>query len=164
MFRIPAAAFVLTLLASVSPVRAADQDRVAADQTVAMPAGFSVASQASDADWSMAPVKFGPPTRGSVLPALYVSLAGLNAFDAYTTSKGVSLGAEEANPVLKGVANRPAVLWAVKGGVTAGSVFIAERLWRKKNKVGAVAVLLVSNGMMAVVAARNVSVIRQQTR
>jgi hypothetical protein len=33
-------------------------------------------------------------------------------------------------------------------------------MWRKNNKVGAIAVMAVSNGMMAVVAARNASVIK----
>lgn len=164
MFRTTAAAFVLTLLACVNPVHAADQDLIAAKQPVAATPGMSVAAQAADVDWSMKPVTFGPPARGSLLPALYVGLAGLNAFDAYTTTRGVSLGAAESNPVLKGVATHGAAMWAVKGGVTAGSVFMAERLWRKKNKAGAVAVMLASTGMMAIVAAHNVSVIQQQGR
>jgi len=164
MFRTTAAAFVLALLASVNQVHAADQELIAKNQAVAVPAGFSLGAPAADVDWSMAPVKFGPPARGSLLPALYVGLAGLNAFDAYTTTQGVSLGATESNPVLKGIATNDAAMWAVKIGVTAGSVFMSERLWRKKNKAGAVAVMLASTGMMAIVAAHNVRVIHQQSR
>jgi hypothetical protein len=157
--------FVFALLASAAPVLAGERDKVAEEQVKTVKAEPSAAVQPGEVDWSMAPVKFGRPSRGSVLPSLYLSLAGLNALDAHTTLRGVSLGASESNPLLKAAATHPSVLWAVKGGVTAGSVFMAERLWRKNHKAGAIAVMLVSNGMMAVVAARNMSVIRrQQTR
>jgi hypothetical protein len=99
-----------------------------------------------------------------LLPSLYVSLAALNAFDAYSTTKGVAGGAVEGNPMMRAVAGRPAALWAVKGGATAGAVYLAERLWKNDHKVGAVVVMLATNGMMATVAARNSSVMRQQTR
>lgn len=162
MFRTTTAAFVLMVLASVVPVQAADRDKVGVDDVTTVASGSAAVAIASDIDWSLEPVKFGAQSRGAVLPSLYASLAALNAFDAYTTSKGLALGAGEANPMMRAVAGRPAVLWAVKGGVTAGSVFIAERLWKKNNKVGAIAVMLATNGMMATVAARNSSVIRQQ--
>ncbi len=97
--------------------------------------------------------------RGTLLPSLYVSLAGLNAFDAYTTTVGVSTGATEANPVMRGVAGNPAAMWAVKGGVTAASIYMAERLWKKNRKVEAITVMAITNGMMAVVAARNAAVL-----
>jgi hypothetical protein len=154
MFRTVTAAVVAALV-TVTPALAADRaaanDAAATATADARPVYF---------DSSLPPVKFGAETRGAVLPGLYVSLAGLNALDAYTTSKGLELGAAEANPLMRGVANNRAMLWAVKGGVTAGSVILAERMWRKNNKVGAIAVMAVSNGMMAVVAARNASVIR----
>jgi hypothetical protein len=89
-------------------------------------------------------------------------LAGLNAVDAYTTMKGLSRGATEANPLMKTLTQHPAAFLAVKGGVTAGSILVAERLWRKGRRAQAVAVMVVSNGVMAAVAARNVSVLRQQ--
>ena len=155
MFRTVTAAVVAALV-TVTPAFAAD--RPAAD-TAATTANADAAATVYF-DSSLPAVKFGAETRGAVLPSLYVSLAGLNALDAYTTSKGLALGAAEGNPLMRGVASSPAMLWAVKGGVTAGSVFLAERMWRKNNKVGAIAVMAVSNGMMAVVAARNASVIR----
>jgi hypothetical protein len=40
-------------------------------------------------------------------------------------------------------------------------MLIAERLWKHNNKAGAIAVMLATNGMMATVAARNASVLRQ---
>ena len=102
------------------------------------------------------------PSRGSLLPALYVSLATLNAADAYMTRRGVASGAVEANPLMRGASGSSAVMWAVKGATTAATITVAERLWRKNRKAEAVAVMLVSNGLMAAVTARNASVLRQQ--
>jgi hypothetical protein len=101
------------------------------------------------------------PTRGATLPALYVGLAGLNAFDAYTTTVGLSKGATEANPLLKSVADRPAALWGLKAGVTAGSIVLAEKLWRNNRRGAAIAMMVASNGVMAAVAARNLQVLNR---
>jgi len=111
---------------------------------------------------SLPPIEFSQPQRGALLPALYVSLASLNAFDAYATSRGIALGAAESNPMMKAVAGSPAGVWAVKTSVTAGSIVVAERLWRQHHRPQAIAVMLISNGMMAFVAARNASVLHQQ--
>jgi hypothetical protein len=157
-----AAAFGFALVVAVVPANAADRDnRAAVEETTATAAASTTTPLAAESDWSLRPVRLGKASRGGLLPSLYVSLAGLNAFDAYTTSKGLSMGAVEANPMMRTVAGNPAVLWAVKGGVTAGSVFLAERMWKTNNKAGAIAVMLATNSVMATVAARNASVIRQ---
>jgi len=103
-----------------------------------------------------------PATRGSLLPSLYVSLAGLNAYDAYTTVKGVARGATESNALMQGAAGTPAAMWAVKGGVTAGSIFVAERLWRSGHRAQAIGMMIASNAVMAAVGAHNSSVLRSQ--
>jgi hypothetical protein len=162
MFRTSVTALTLTLLTVAAPLYAADRDASGTiDESVRTVVAASNATAVAT-DWTMAPVSFGAPSRGRLLPALYVSLAGLNAVDAYTTSKGLSRGASESNAVMKGVAGNQAALWAVKGGVTASSIFIAERLWRGGHKPQAVAVMIISNGMMAAVSARNASVLRNQ--
>jgi hypothetical protein len=115
-----------------------------------------------DVDWSLPLVHLGGPKRGNLLPALYVSLSGLNAFDAYSTSRGLSGAASEANPLMRPVASSPAAVWMVKGGVTAASITVAERLWRQNRRASAIAVMVISNGMMAAVSARNASVLRAQ--
>jgi hypothetical protein len=116
-------------------------------------------SVAPAADWFVPRVDRGP-SRGAVLPSLYVSLAALNAFDAYATTTAVADGrAREANPLLRGAAGKPAVMWAVKGSATGATIFLAERLWRKNRRVEAIAVMLISNGMMSAVAARNAAVL-----
>jgi hypothetical protein len=165
-------ALVLTLLASGVPASAAEPASAAIEEPASgVPSETSAAapgvtpespSVERDADWSLAPVQFGGARRGSLLPALYVSLAGLNAFDAYSTSKGLGRGAAEANPLMRTVAGNPTMVWVVKAGVTGASVAMAERLWRKNKRAQAVAVMVISNGMMAAVAARNASVLRKQ--
>lgn len=161
MSRLASAALTLTILIAVAPVHAADRDanvglNEAATNVVRAepPAPMTV--------WSVPPIEFGQPERGALLPGLYVSLASLNAIDAYTTSRGIALGAAESNPMMRAVAGSPAGVWAVKGGVTAGSIVIAERLWHRNHKPQAIALMLISNGMMAVVTARNARVLRQQ--
>src|SRR4051812_12017479 len=111
MFR-PAAVFLALMFAAALPRAAAAADpeqRSAAIRAAAAP-------MAADVDWSLRPVDVGQTesrapahTRGVLLPSLYVSLAGLNAFDAYTTGKGLQTGAgTEANGVMSGVARNPA--------------------------------------------------------
>ena len=102
-----------------------------------------------------------PMSRGSVLPILYVSLAVLNVYDGSSTTTALKLGAAEGNPMMAGIAGHPAALWAVKAGVTAGSIVVAERLWRQHRRAAAIGMMIVSNGLMAAVAARNASVIRR---
>jgi uncharacterized protein DUF5658 len=157
MFR-TAAALTLTL-ATLTPAYAADRDGEPGINDVIK----AVASDtAGETDSTLPPVTFGHQSRGGLLPGLYVSLAALNGFDAYTTSKGLSLGAAESNPMMRALAGNQATLWAVKGGVTAGSIFIAERLWQKHHKGRAIAVMLATNGLMAAVSVRNASILRQQ--
>jgi len=113
-------------------------------------------------DWSPAP--WAAPAQGALLPALYVGLSGLNAFDAYGTPEALSRGAVEANPLMHGIAAKRPVMWAIKGGVTVASILVAERLWRQNRRPAAVALMVISNGLMAVVAAQNASVLRRMER
>jgi hypothetical protein len=159
MVRTAAAVLTLTLLAPLSPAHAADRDGAPTINDAVIKAASDAAA---DTDSTLPPVTFGHQSRGGLLPGLYVSLAGLNAFDAYTTSKGLSRGAAESNPMMRALAGNQTTLWVVKGGVTAGSIFIAERLWKKHQKGRAIAVMLATNGMMAAVSVRNASILRQQ--
>jgi hypothetical protein len=97
-----------------------------------------------------------------VLPSLYVSLIGLEAYDGYSTTRGLRHGALESNTFMRGLAAKPAALWAVKGGATFVSIYMAERLWRKNRRGQAIALMVVTNGLMAAVAANNASVLHAQ--
>ena len=107
--------------------------------------------------WTQRPAEIAAARRPSVLPALYVSFAALQGFDAYSTTANVSRGAREVNPMMRGVAGNSAAVWAVKAASTAASIWCAERLW-KTNRVGAIVTMVAVNGMAASVAARNASV------
>lgn len=99
-------------------------------------------------------------TRPAALPAFYASLVALQLFDGYSTTHALAGGAKEANPVMKGVVNKPVVFWSVKAAMAVAPVLAAERMW-KTNKAGAIAVMVVSNGMMAAVAAHNAKVLHR---
>jgi hypothetical protein len=94
-------------------------------------------------------------TRPRLLPALYASYAGLQAYDIYSTRQALSRGAVEANPLMQQAAQSSSAMIALKAGVTVGTIVAAERMWKNNNKMGAIAVLVASNGVAAFVAARN---------
>jgi Domain of unknown function (DUF5658) len=98
--------------------------------------------------------------RPSALMPLYVSLAALQVTDGVATEWGVNHGRIESNPAFMPFANTPAALWAVKGGVTAGAIYLSERLWRHGHRGEAIATMVVSNGILIGVTARNASVLR----
>jgi hypothetical protein len=133
----------------------------AAQDSADPPALFVRMTMPAATEWRL-PGRVGPAERGSVLPALYVSLAGLQAYDGYSTGRGLRSGASEANTVLGTLANHPAALWAVKGGTGFVSIYVAERLWRGRHRGQAIALMVVSNGIMAAVAASNASIIQAQ--
>jgi hypothetical protein len=133
---------------------------VAAD--VASDVASNVASNGASEDPfvpGLAPIQIGAPTRGAVLPLLYGSYAALQAFDAVSTLRGVKLGAQEANPMMTGVSRNPAGMWALKSGLTAASIVAAEHLWKQRRRGEAIALMVVANGIMAGVAARNAAVV-----
>ena len=126
-------------------------------------------SPASAADDTMAPAATGiiasyrvheSLSRPVVLPALYVSFAALQIFDMYSTNTALARGAREVNPLMQEVVTNKAAFWTMKAGVTAATIFAAERLW-KKNKVAAIAVMAAGNSVAAIVAARNAHTLRE---
>ena len=81
-------------------------------------------------------------------------------FDGYSTTRALAGGAKEANPVMKGVINTPVVFWSVKAAMAVAPTLVAERMW-KTNKAAAIAVMVVSNGMMAAVAPHNAKMLNR---
>jgi hypothetical protein len=154
-----AAALMLITLVSAMAASTAKADDLAG---VAAAADPGVARLATDTDWSMPAVHLTSApggSRGAVLPSLYVSLASLNLYDAYTTHAGLSQGAVESNPAARGFVGSSTGFLVIKGAATASSIFLAERLWHQRHRGQAVALMVISNGMMAVVAAHNSSVL-----
>jgi len=72
----------------------------------------------------------------------------------YSTRRALSAGAHESNPLMRKASGNTGAMLAVKVVSTAATVFFAERAW-KKNKKGAVILMLAVNGAMAAVSVRN---------
>ena len=97
----------------------------------------------------------------SLLP-MYVALTGLQAYDGYSTLRGVGRGGSEQNPLVGGLAKQPAAFLTLKAVSTLTTIYAAEQLWRQHHRTQAVVLMAISNGVMVAVAARNASVIASQ--
>ena len=95
-----------------------------------------------------------PDRRPAMLPTLYATLGAMQALDVYSTRRALSAGAHESNPLMRKASGNTGAMLAVKMVSTAATVFFAERAW-KKNKKGAVILMLAVNGAMAAVSVRN---------
>ena len=95
----------------------------------------------------------------SVLLPLYVSFTTLQLLDAHSTTRALATGGVEANAVMRGVAGNPAALLAVKAGVTASTIVLAEKV-RSKSRVGAILLMAALNSTYATVVAHNYRVVR----
>jgi hypothetical protein len=109
--------------------------------------------QSSDRVAEVAPLRLG------VLLPLYVSFAGLQALDAHSTMRGLRAGGTEQNPLLRGIAGRPAALVALKAGVAASTILLTESL-RVRNRAGAIVLMAALNSVYAMVVTHNYQAIR----
>jgi len=97
----------------------------------------------------------------SLRVTLYSAFTALQAYDAYATTLGVARGAAEANPLTRGIAANPPLVWTLKAGTTAAAIIAAESLWRRHHRRQAIALMVITNGIATAVAARNAAVLRQ---
>jgi len=103
-----------------------------------------------------------PPTaRPTGLVPLYASLAVLQGLDIFTTSKSLTRGGQEANPLMRPVTGKAIASTAVKAAATAGSIYFIERAW-KQNRKGAVILMSAINVATAAVVAHNTQVAKQR--
>jgi len=159
-----AATALLGLALTASPALAQD------DQTISVVApliGAAATSLAPHVDHLSIAAFVRPSTpdrRPLALPALYVSTALLQGYDAYSTLTALKLGGIEANPVMKGLTKSPAAFIGLKAGVTALSIVSAEKMWKRGNRLGAVVTMVASNSFMAYVASNNARVLQRISR
>jgi hypothetical protein len=92
--------------------------------------------------------------RPAILPALYVALGAVHAWDVYSTRAALAAGARETNPTAAPFARNAGSMLGLKAATTVSTIFFAERLW-KKNKVGAIVMLAAVNGATAAVSMQN---------
>ncbi len=145
------------VLMTASTVLAADQDGNAAVSSAVTAAAVALAPRPDAA--SQFSTRTWQPRRPALLPALYGMSGFLQGYDAYSTLKVLEHGGVEANPVMKGITRSPAAFIGLKVGVTAMSIVAAEKMWKNHNRVGAIATMIISNGLMAAVAANNAKVL-----
>lgn len=112
---------------------------------------------------SLIVVESTPPKRPAVLPALYVALGAVQAWDMYSTYSALNAGAIEGNPIVAPVATNTGGMIALKLATAGTTVFFAERLW-KKNRVAAIVMMVAINGATAAVAVRNMENARTASR
>jgi hypothetical protein len=98
--------------------------------------------------------------RPAPLVPMYVSFAALQGLDYASTSKAIASGAgREANPVMGAIVGNRAAFLAVKAGTAAGTMWMAERMW-KKHPARAVVFMAVVNGVMATNVTHNMRLVR----
>jgi hypothetical protein len=95
-----------------------------------------------------------PQRRPGALFPLYVSFGTLQVLDTHSTSRAITSGAVEANPMMKGIAGNEAAMLAVKAAGTAGVIFASEKIW-KRNRTAAVIFMIATNAGMAWVVQNN---------
>ncbi len=156
------AAAILSLSVSVLPAYAAEDNNNAAKEASATNAPAAVSDNLLwGENITRTTSRVGRPlSRPAVLPALYASYAALQAFDVYSTRQALGRGAREANPLMTGVVGNTSAFIAVKAGLGVATIIAAERLW-KTNKAAAIAVMVASNSVSAIVAARNARTLAQ---
>lgn len=145
-----ASAFADTVLFPVTPI---------APVALAADAGASSAKANAEQAPTFGRSNFdGGVKRPMLLPALYAAQVALQALDAHSTYSAISRGGVEANPLMKGVVGNKGAMMAVKAGVAASTIWIAERMWKRGNRAGAIATMLIVNGVTGAVVANNYKV------
>ena len=166
MSRFVAVGFVIAMLAA-APAMAADESLNAKPiammmvDAVATEAAAAVAESPAIATPSVSFTETRRERRPMVLAPLYVGSAALQAWDTYSTITGLRMGAVEMNPMMKAVVKNPAVFIALKSAITASSIYQAERLWKDNRRVAAIALMVATNSLMAVVAKNNHATLEQ---
>ncbi|MDP1570883.1 MAG: hypothetical protein Q8L86_12870 [Vicinamibacterales bacterium] len=100
----------------------------------------------------------GTAGRPAALPVLYGALVLLQGMDFHTTRQGMALGAHETNGLIRN--GNAGTTTALKMASAATTIFIAEKMW-KKNRAGALALMVATNVVLGAVVANNANVIRQ---
>ncbi len=94
------------------------------------------------------------PPRPKPLLFLYGSIGALQVLDAQSTFRALDAGAREANPLMRAVVQNRVVFVALKAGVAASAIVVAEKMWRR-NRAGAIALMIAINAANAAVVVHN---------
>jgi Domain of unknown function (DUF5658) len=102
-----------------------------------------------------------PHGRPAPLPALYVAQGALQAMDIHSTYSAIGGGAHEVNPLMKNVVGNKGAMLAVKAGVAVSTIWMAESMWKRGNRVGALITMIAANSVTGFVVAHNYKLARQ---
>jgi hypothetical protein len=151
---------VAVTVSTLTPAAMPTEATPVAPVTIASASTASINLPAADLSLRRPTVKASQVSRPTPLIPLYASFVALQGLDIASTSKAVSAGAQEANPLMKPVAGKSMASVAVKAAATAGSIFFVERAW-KQNRKGAVVLMTALNIATAAIVAHNTQVARQ---
>jgi hypothetical protein len=101
-----------------------------------------------------------PASSNAVMRPLYLTFGVLQGLDVYTTRVALARGARETNPLMGGLADKPAALVAVKAAATFGTVYLVERL-RIRHPVAAAITMAAIDSAYVMLVVRNAQVARQ---
>ena len=91
--------------------------------------------------------------RSPLLIGLYVSYGILQALDAQSTIRGLHSGsAREGNPLVSPFAGQPAALVGFKVGITAGTIYGTDRLYKSHHRLAMITLAAVDAGYACLVA------------
>jgi hypothetical protein len=91
----------------------------------------------------------------TVLLPMFISLASLQFYDAYSTVTALNRGMAEGNPVMLGVTRNTGAFAGVKVATSVTMIYAANRLWNHHHRAAAIAVMGISNVVAALVATNN---------
>lgn len=159
------AVFTHTMSATAAERPLADAATVDAPVAIAAVAASAVAPVAASGNLAAAAVVQRAPSevaarRSPMLLAMYGSAGLLQAYDGFSTLKAVAANHVELNPMMAPLVNHPSLVIAAKAAITIATISAAEKMWRTNHHKQAIALLLVSNGVMAAVGAHNAMVLR----
>ena len=148
---------VVTLALIPATVSAQDLDTASSPMT----SDFAVAGlrDAAVVETPLPPAPTATRSSRGVLIPLYAAFAALQALDAHSTTSGIHRGGVEQNPMMRSIADKPAALYAVKAGIAASTIVLADRM-RNRSRVGAIALMAGLNSLYATIVVHNYAVVR----
>jgi hypothetical protein len=113
----------------------------------------AVAAPSAPAPVTRAAFDVEAPRRPAPLLPLYGTFVVLQGLDAHSTLDAVRRGtAVERNPVLQPFAENAGAVVAIKAATTAGTIFLAEKMWRRHPKRAVVLLTAINVAYAAIVA------------
>lgn len=152
----PRFAAVMALVAACAFPNVAAAQPTQDARTPSIAASVAAPVQFAD-DQAPAPIRefrSDPRWTTPVLLSLQAATVVTQMLDVHSTLKAVNAGAVEANPMMGGLVQNKAAFIGVKAGISAGVIYITQRVARD-NKMAAIAASAAINSAFLMVARHN---------